>query len=31
MADPYRWLEDDRAEDTKDWVQREVAFYTKLS
>lgn len=26
VADPYRWLEDDRAEDTKDWVQREVAF-----
>lgn len=26
VSDPYRWLEDDRAEDTKDWVQREVAF-----
>lgn len=26
VADPYRWLEDDRAEDTKDWVRREVAF-----
>ena len=26
VADPYRWLEDDRADDTKDWVQREVAF-----
>lgn len=26
ISDPYRWLEDDRAEDTKDWVQREVAF-----
>ncbi|QDP85363.1 S9 family peptidase [Chryseobacterium sp. SNU WT5] len=26
VLDPYRWLEDDRAEDTKDWVQREVAF-----
>ena len=26
VADPYRWLEDDRAEDTKEWVQREVAF-----
>ena len=26
VEDPYRWLEDDRAEDTKDWVKREVAF-----
>mgnify|MGYP000081232793 CR=1 FL=1 len=26
VEDPYRWLENDRAEDTKDWVQREVAF-----
>lgn len=26
VEDSYRWLEDDRAEDTKDWVQREVAF-----
>ena len=26
IADPYRWLEDDRAEDTKEWVQREVQF-----
>lgn len=26
VNDTYRWLEDDRAEDTKDWVQREVAF-----
>ncbi|WP_332018621.1 prolyl oligopeptidase family serine peptidase [Kaistella sp.] len=26
VQDPYRWLEDDMAEDTKDWVQREVAF-----
>ena len=26
INDSYRWLEDDRAEDTKDWVQREVAF-----
>ena len=26
VNDPYRWLEDDQAEDTKDWVQREVAY-----
>ena len=26
INDPYRWLEDDRAADTKDWVQREVKF-----
>lgn len=26
VEDPYRWLEDDRAEDTKDWVKREVAY-----
>lgn len=26
VTDPYRWLEDDRAEDTKNWVKREVAF-----
>ncbi len=26
VNDPYRWLEDDRAEDTKDWVQKQVAF-----
>ena len=26
VSDPYRWLEDDMAADTKDWVQREVAF-----
>ncbi len=23
IADPYRWLEDDMAEDTKDWVRRQ--------
>lgn len=23
VADPYRWLEDDRAADTKDWVDAE--------
>lgn len=28
VADPYRWLEDDNAEDTKEWVkaQNEVTF-----
>lgn len=26
VQDPYRWLEDDMAENTKDWVKREVAF-----
>ncbi len=26
VDDPYRWLEDDRSAETKDWVQREVAF-----
>src|SRR5690606_31630699 len=26
VEDPYRWLEDDRAADTKDWVKRQAAF-----
>lgn len=26
VQDPYRWLEDDRADDTKKWVQSEVTF-----
>ena len=25
VTDPYRWLENDMAEDTKDWVQRQNA------
>ena len=23
VADPYRWLENDTAEDTKDWIKRQ--------
>ena len=23
VSDPYRWLENDMAEDTKDWVQKQ--------
>ena len=34
LNDPYRWLEDDRAEDTKDWVQKQVghtnAYLSKI-
>lgn len=26
VEDPYRWLEDDRAGNTKDWVKREASF-----
>lgn len=26
ISDPYRWLEDDRADDTKEWVKRQVDF-----
>ncbi len=26
VNDPYRWLEDDTSENTKNWVKREVAF-----
>jgi len=25
VSDPYRWLENDTADDTKDWVKRENA------
>ncbi|MBF5027503.1 S9 family peptidase [Planobacterium sp. GCR5] len=26
VEDPYRWLEDDMAQDTKEWVKSQVAF-----
>lgn len=26
VQDPYHWLEDDRSDETKTWVQREAAF-----
>lgn len=26
VSDPYRWLEDDRVDDTKDWVARQVDY-----
>ncbi len=26
VEDPYRWLEDDMAAETKDWVQKQAAF-----
>lgn len=29
VTDPYRWLENDTAEDTKDWVQRQNAVTQK--
>ncbi|WP_234408964.1 hypothetical protein [Marinilabilia salmonicolor] len=29
VADPYRWLEDDQSEETKDWVQRQVKVTNK--
>lgn len=29
VADPYRWLEDDQSDETKDWVQRQVKVTNK--
>lgn len=26
VQDPFRWLENDRAEDTKEWVKRQASF-----
>ncbi|NAW52272.1 prolyl oligopeptidase family serine peptidase [Elizabethkingia argentiflava] len=26
ISDPYRWLENDQSEDTKEWVKRELNF-----
>ncbi|MFP3597558.1 hypothetical protein [Chryseobacterium sp. SIMBA_029] len=31
ISNPYRWLEHDRAEGTKDWVKREVVFSNDYS
>lgn len=34
VSDPYRWLENDMAADTKDWVQRQNqvtnAYFAKI-
>ena len=27
VKDPYRWLEDDRSQETADWVKRQNTYF----